>query len=146
SAFALCLNRVQHLRSLIATKHRDVVNRKPRRELKLGVRQLLLVTLAACAAMLAIQVAQADGFYGAGSSSSSHGFAGETGTLLSDGKVLITGGDFGSANAELYDPRIGVWSLLPGMSVGRYNHTATLLLNGTVLVAGGVGRASAEIY
>jgi len=47
--------------------------------------------------------------------------------------------------------RAGLWSNATGLIVGRESHTATLLRNGTVLIAGGTDglgnvRASAEIY
>jgi N-acetylneuraminic acid mutarotase len=80
-----------------------------------------------------------------------------TATLLPDGRVLIVGGSFGGnsffnaiASAELYDPASGVWSTAASMRAARQYHTATLLTDGTVLVAGGFGSAemlaSAEFY
>lgn len=52
--------------------------------------------------------------------------------------------------AEIYDPVTGDWTATGSLAVGRSNHTATLLPNGQVLVAGGFdGRgatASAELY
>jgi len=79
-----------------------------------------------------------------------------TATLLPNGQVLIAGGinNNGSLkSAELYDPTIspvtGSWSVtFPNTS--RDEHTATLLPNGKVLVAGGFGSGSglnsAELY
>lgn len=81
-----------------------------------------------------------------------------TATLLEDGTVLVAGG--GSTNAagaditdsaELYYPATGAWSEVSSMNTARASHTATLLPNGQVLVAAGVGSnftelASAEIY
>jgi hypothetical protein len=82
-----------------------------------------------------------------------------TATRLPDGKVLVAGGQSSmdnevpgvQASAELYDPSSGSWTTTGSMDEGRANHTAMLLLDGRVLVAGGrTGRgdplASAEVY
>ena len=93
-----------------------------------------------------------------------------TATLLADGKVLAAGGsnqpDQPSscscttylAAADLYDPTSNTWTAAGAMVTARYGHTATLLNNGKVLVAGGFGGptstlqslgaalASAELY
>jgi hypothetical protein len=78
---------------------------------------------------------------------------GHTATLLSNGKVLVSGGYPGSgrlASAEVYDPASGTWSAAASMVSARGGHTATLLLNGKVLVLGiGYGptpTSSAEVY
>lgn len=69
--------------------------------------------------------------------------AGHTATLLTNGKVLVVGGNSGSFNsntldsAELYDPVNGTWSVTGSLKQSRSYHTATLLPNGLVLVAGG---------
>ena len=63
-----------------------------------------------------------------------------TATRLSNGKVLIVGGDDGSssiASAELYDPTSNTWSPAAALARPRAWHTATLLPNGKVLVAAG---------
>lgn len=67
-------------------------------------------------------------------------------TLLADGKVLASGGRSGSdsvftdlRSAELYDPATGLWTPVDNMKSSRVVHTATLLRNGKVLVAGGAG-------
>jgi hypothetical protein len=83
---------------------------------------------------------------------------GHMATLLPDGMVLVAGGgnDPNGANAlasaELYDPGSGSWTATASMVVARVGSTATLLLDGTVLVAGGdfsggpEDLASAELY
>ena len=51
------------------------------------------------------------------------------------------------ASAELYDPTTGTWSITGSLNIARYLHTATLLQNGKVLVAGGTGGDNrAELY
>jgi hypothetical protein len=80
-----------------------------------------------------------------------------TATLLGNGKVLIVGGVQGTgatlkvlAEAELYDPATGsFWPTLGSLATAREVHTATLLKDGTVIVAGGTNwavLASAEMY
>lgn len=80
-----------------------------------------------------------------------------TATRLPDGRVLVVGGVVASEGggllsypstetAEVYDPATGTWSPTGSMSVARNEHTATLLADGTVLVAGGYGESSAELF
>ena len=66
-----------------------------------------------------------------------------TATALPNGRVLAAGGcadascNTALTSAELYDPATGFWSLTGRLLTGRSYHTATLLKNGKVLVAGG---------
>jgi large repetitive protein len=77
------------------------------------------------------------------------GRLGATATLLPDGTVLVTGGCTGGcdnepaglSSTEIYYPGVvGYFGLGPPMTQGRVFHTATLLANGDVLVAGGDAR------
>jgi hypothetical protein len=82
-----------------------------------------------------------------------------TGTLLPNGKVLVTGGSGGSggssvSTAELFDPAgnagAGSWSPAGTLVTTRTGHTATLLANAKVLIAGGADPngvvATSEFY
>lgn len=68
-----------------------------------------------------------------------------TATLLPSGQVLVTGGcntgdcATGSdiASAELYDPTTGSFTATGIMGSARHSHTATLMANGKVFIAGG---------
>lgn len=82
---------------------------------------------------------------------------GQTITLLHDGRVLLTGGDKNAgfrsqlASAEIYNPASGTFSATGSMTTPREGHTATLLRDGRVLVAGGSpngiqATTSADIY
>jgi len=66
---------------------------------------------------------------------------GHTGTLLSNGQVLIVGGYDPNtgiiSDSELYDPIAQVFIDLGDTNTPRFHHTATLLQNGQVLIAGG---------
>jgi len=83
--------------------------------------------------------------------------------LLQDGATLVVGGAVQSyswgtglvrnalASTELFSPASRTWTASGSMGTSRYQHIATLLGNGKVLVAGGTtgaseNLASAEIY
>ena len=78
-----------------------------------------------------------------------------TATLLTSGQVLVAGG-FGNdsggdlASAELFNQATGSWTPTGSLNTPpRDSHTATLLPNGQVLVAGGfngIALASAELF
>jgi hypothetical protein len=80
-----------------------------------------------------------------------------TATLPISGKVLVAGGAASAQTlatadtAELYDPASGTFAVTGDMGTARAGHTATLLPDGRVLVAGGIIDSplklnSAEIY
>lgn len=81
-----------------------------------------------------------------------------TATLLNSGRVLVAGGvcdlqgciGTDTSSAELFNSATGTFTLTGSMSIDRSSHTATLLTNGTVLIAGGAGStgvtATAELY
>jgi hypothetical protein len=67
-----------------------------------------------------------------------------TATLLPNGQVLVAGGTGSNgalSSAELFDPSgpsfPGTWSTTANLATEHTLHTATLLLNGKVLLAGG---------
>jgi hypothetical protein len=81
-----------------------------------------------------------------------------TATLLQNGEVLIAGGSPSLADlsggddtddlstAELFDPTTGTFTATGAMSNQRSQHTATLLANGKVLLAGGAVGNAAELF
>ena len=58
---------------------------------------------------------------------------------LLDGRVLVAGGDTdpSASTAEIFIPATGVWITATSMKSPRRRHTATLLSNGRVMIAGG---------
>ena len=82
-----------------------------------------------------------------------------TSSLLKNGTVLIAGGLYEDdtteqyivADAKLYNPSTKTWTITDSMHDNREMHTASLLPNGKVLVAGGMGEwynsySNAELY
>jgi PKD repeat protein len=79
-----------------------------------------------------------------------------TTTLLTNGLVLAAGGVTDGAGGgplstcELFSPATSLWTNTISMKTARYSHTAVLLTNGLVLVAGGISNsvtlASSELY
>jgi hypothetical protein len=77
-----------------------------------------------------------------------------TATVLGDGTVLIAGGyrnpisnpTATATTAEIYDPARGTFSRTGDLTTARIGHVATLLLDGTVLITGGDGVGTAEVY
>jgi uncharacterized delta-60 repeat protein len=70
-------------------------------------------------------------------------------TTLSDGRVLVAGGDDtkGAAqpSADLYDPYSGTWAPTGPMAALRAFHAAVLLPDGKVLVTGGTDPSGAQL-
>jgi hypothetical protein len=66
-----------------------------------------------------------------------------TATLLKDGRVLIAGGDMDCgttcpiASSLIYDPAAGAFLNTGNLNEPRFSHSATLLQDGRVLIAGG---------
>jgi hypothetical protein len=68
-------------------------------------------------------------------------------TTLTDGRVLFSGGlgnQSASSLVEIYNPATNTWSAAPSLNIPRGLHTATLLANGEVLVAGGLSAVNAS--
>lgn len=80
------------------------------------------------------------------------GRIGHTMTTLTDGRVLVAGGTSRGpsgasggqtirpdASAEIFDPKTNAWKATASMRTARFEHTATALPDGKVLIAGGQG-------
>jgi hypothetical protein len=68
----------------------------------------------------------------------------QTATLLPDGRVFIAGGYWSDgqkwrvlSSTEMFDPATGKFTSIGSMGAERSSHTATLLDDGRVLIAGG---------
>jgi hypothetical protein len=75
---------------------------------------------------------------------------GHAATLLTSGRVLVSGGAYYQNAGEIFDTGTGAWTLTGPMKVVRRSyHTAVLLRDGRVLLAGGLANAAtrtAEIF
>lgn len=65
-------------------------------------------------------------------------------TLMPNGKVMVAGGynyrvagQYPQSVVEIYDTANGTWEAAPSLPAPRYQHSATLLPGGQVMVAGG---------
>jgi N-acetylneuraminic acid mutarotase len=73
-----------------------------------------------------------------------------TATRLPNGRVLIAGGNGGGVGRDavyalsmLYDPETGAWTQVGDLPGAVYDHAATVLVDGQVLIAGGTFQTSA---
>ncbi len=77
-----------------------------------------------------------------------------TASVLIDGKVLVSGGLSGLggldrtslSSAELYDPSTKTWTNTDKMKSARVCHTASVLIDGTVLVSGGLDQLVNNLF
>ena len=103
---------------------------------------VLVLLCASLTTLAAPTVAQEGMFVTTGSMNT--GRTEHTATLLNNGTVLIAGGPgsrhrtwlLSISQRRAYNPATGAFTLTGVMSTARTEHTATLLNNGTVLVAG----------
>ncbi|MFN0112559.1 MAG: kelch repeat-containing protein [Blastocatellia bacterium] len=90
----------------------------------------------------------------AGSFGEGRGF--HTATILANARVVMVGGapslplSSALSSVEIHDPAVGKWLQAASPNMPRYDHTATLLTNGKILIAGGRDASgamrSSEIY
>jgi N-acetylneuraminic acid mutarotase len=77
-----------------------------------------------------------------------------TATVMSDGRVLVAGGESDGSSrigsADIFDPQSNKWTTTGSMAQPRSGAMSALLPDGRVIVVGGLGAntilASAEIY
>lgn len=82
-----------------------------------------------------------------------------TAALLDDGRVLLAGGpesncpnpNHGLNEAEIFNPATNLWSVLPNLSINRYDNFIAKMPDGRVLLAGGrtinaAFTASADVF
>lgn len=78
----------------------------------------------------------------------------ETATRLTDGRVLLaagvncSGGDLcpNTSEARLFDPTTNTFSVVGPLAIARSELTATLLRDGSVLIAGGADETAVELF
>ncbi len=119
-----------------------------------GLRIPLNVSVGRAHSLAAPLLLDADWQYTASAMTSRRAF--HTLSLLPDGSALAAGGyyyesgDHYLGSSEIYNPLTNNWAATGNMNVPRRNHTATVLLDGRVLVAGGENGtgalSSTEIY
>ena len=73
-------------------------------------------------------------------------YYGQSTVLMNDGNVLLTGGymyfsykdsNVALTDCEIYNYKEGNWEITTGLNTGRFDQTATLLMDGRILVTGG---------
>ncbi len=81
--------------------------------------------------------------------------SGHTQTTLDDGRVLITGGRINAtgtsdgtrtSSVEIFDPMTGQFTVADSMTHARSAHTATMLADGRVLIAGGDAAGTWQLF
>mgnify|MGYP001040322738 CR=1 FL=1 len=117
-------------------------------------RYVAFCALALAVLCMSVSELRAGGFLPAASMASVR--ANHAAALLPSSRVLVCGGKVGDASgaataaSEIYDPLTDQWSAAAPLSAARIGHSATMLPNGKVLVAGGAvasgSASSAELY
>jgi len=81
--------------------------------------------------------------------------SGHTQTTLNDGRVLVTGGRMNATGTsdgtrtntvEIFDPLTGQFTVADSMAHARSAHTATVLADGRILIAGGDGAGTWQLF
>ena len=68
------------------------------------------------------------------------------GAVLSDGRVVVIGGNTAVLEIETYDYTTGLWTVATGLlATARHHHTVTMMNDGRLLVAGGINIGAVTI-